>query len=653
METPIPPGLADAATFPAEPIPVFCAQVFHADSASGESDVTSDEDTKKSFDFTGEIRMLNESGASERRSFVEQLENAFKTPARIDLRYSFPDSTMDIPPVPVQPIDIQDSSASTMGLTATVDDFPVDDMGGSRDTIFSDDEEYCRRLSLPTDSPSVDIVRERPGNPLASSRNSKPSDGQLNRSFRFGGSPMPSQRSENSCSEEVSEAFLTLSNIVRSPSDHSRDDSRGSLVEEDSSVLKSIMVHANTVLPIASEVAVPRVRPRTESNNSVKDLVDKFSKNSAPSQVSERGQPRASFTGFDSFDEVRRGFEFGPNRPAFYPAVNFSREHNKQDSIFSIASVSSFGSVIDNGAPDPFGYSRHSHSRPPSEDMSISMSMTVDDTFSFMYQKRRSRVDSDASSFYFRSQPSMVGQTRRGHRAHDSVVSTGGAPPVSLYNRSHHGHGHRRGDSSGSVSSVALSYALHGANGGRATWAKHSRNDPSIDSTISDYSAMRLSRPGLGDKMLDSEFDHGAPLSAISASPNQSFDSGLYDHYQYQDRTIFDSIMDTRRSIGCDSLIDDSERVSRTDSVFFENSRVPSEGYSVQSHFRPVSIISVDSSHHAPREDDTMISVSVQSLFLKRSLISSIDAWRWAGPSRFNGFADATISVRARREEGW
>ena len=60
---------------------------------------------------------------------------------------------------------------------------------------------------------------------------------------------------------------------------------------------------------------------------------------------------------------------------------------------------------------------------------------------------------------------------------------------------------------------------------------------------ISDYSVIRLSRPGLGDKMLDSEFDHGAPLSAISASPNQSFDSGLYDEYQHQERTTFDSIM--------------------------------------------------------------------------------------------------------------
>ena len=154
------------------------------------------------------------------------------------------------------------------------------------------------------------------------------------------------------------------------------------------------------------------------------------------------------------------------------------------------------------------------------------------------------------------------------------IVSTIGAPPISLYNCSHHRHGHRRGDSSGSVSSVALSYALHGANGGHATWAKHSRNDPSIDSMISEYSLMRLSQPGLGDKMLDSEFGHGVPLSTISASPNQSFDSRLYDLYQHQERTGFDSIMHTRRSVTCDLLLDyGSEKISAS-SMFFEHSRV-------------------------------------------------------------------------------
>ena len=163
---------------------------------------------------------------------------------------------------------------------------------------------------------------------------------------------------------------------------------------------------------------------------------------------------------------------------------------------------------------------------------------------------------------------------------------------------------------------------------------------------------MRASRPGLGDKMLDSEFDHGAPLSSISASPNQSFDSGLYYQYQYPERTAFGSIMGTRKSIARDSLMDySSERVSGADSVFFENSRIPLEWYSVQAHFRPVSTISVDSSHHAPEEDDTMISVGVQISQLERFLIPPIDAWWWTRPSRFYGFADAPAPLRTSREE--
>ena len=51
--------------------------------------------------------MLNKSGASDRRSFVKQLENAFRTPARIDLKYTFPEHAVDIPPVPTLPTDVQ------------------------------------------------------------------------------------------------------------------------------------------------------------------------------------------------------------------------------------------------------------------------------------------------------------------------------------------------------------------------------------------------------------------------------------------------------------------------------------------------------------------------------------------------------------------
>jgi serine/arginine repetitive matrix protein 2 len=54
---------------------------------------------KKSFDFTGEIKKLTESGVSDQRSFVEQLENVFRTPAKVDFRYGF-GLGADVPPLP-------------------------------------------------------------------------------------------------------------------------------------------------------------------------------------------------------------------------------------------------------------------------------------------------------------------------------------------------------------------------------------------------------------------------------------------------------------------------------------------------------------------------------------------------------------------------
>ena len=95
-------------TPPALQFPVFRA--FLIDDEQNQYDIdegmnTSDEDTKKSFDFTGELKNLNESGASDRRSFVEQLENAFRTPAKVDLCYDFAGHLRpDVPPVPIVPM---------------------------------------------------------------------------------------------------------------------------------------------------------------------------------------------------------------------------------------------------------------------------------------------------------------------------------------------------------------------------------------------------------------------------------------------------------------------------------------------------------------------------------------------------------------------
>ena len=74
-------------------------------------------------------------------------------------------------------------------------------------------------------------------------------------------------------------------------------------------------------------------------------------------------------------------------------------------------------------------------------------------------------------------------------------------PLVSLYNRSFGVH--LQNETSASSSSVAHSYAMYGANGERAAWARH-RQDASIDSIISDFSVARLGQPGLGERCLTS-----------------------------------------------------------------------------------------------------------------------------------------------------
>jgi hypothetical protein len=75
------------------------------------------------------------------------------------------------------------------------------------------------------------------------------------------------------------------------------------------------------------------------------------------------------------------------------------------------------------------------------------------------------------------------------------------------------------------VSISSLSYAIHGASGGRASWAQH-RQNASTDSIMSDLSALRFGRPGIGDKMFDMS-DQGIPCSVITISPLEQEQSSL------------------------------------------------------------------------------------------------------------------------------
>ena len=363
-----------------------------------------------------------------------------------------------------------------------------------------------------------------------------------------------------------------------------------------------------------------------------------------------------SFEGFTSFEEVRRGFEFSGDRPGFYPppvpaiptgvdsysnsnsfgSANYSyvpansrraaAPHKRHESAFSIASVSSYGHVINPGSTDPFDYGalmmpslrERSVSEGEDEDQSqsgdgtslrsVSMSMSVDDTFAFVAEQQRlhgggvqrgwrvrQRVESDASSFYFRPGAAAGGGHRR-RESNMSVSSQSGMPPVSLYNRS--GHGHSRNDSSASASSVALSYARHGANSGIGAWAaryhQQHRREVSVsvdgDDNMSvmsdggrDFEAMRrervgMGRPGIGEKMFGSpgddededrdvmvrrELQPPFGLTRIDASPIGA--EGTYDYY--------DSILD-----GSDEPRQLSAGSSRSDGEY-EDSIFEKTGY--------------------------------------------------------------------------
>ena len=610
------PGLPPEIPLPiprdsAPEMPVFRANVIDEDDRQAdieEAAMSSEDDTKKSFDFTGEIKKLNESGASHRRSFVEQLEHAFRTPAKIDLRYDFGNFlSADVPPVPSLQDELSKAGESTFSLPSEYESRELSPMGFPLDvnaepSLLPGTDSYAATASV--DDLLNIIAPQMMRKP--SSVGSRPSDGELNRDFKFGGKPSPTAIKE----DPSEDAPLTLSDIIPPPAVvHSL--SMGTLTADDSALLKSIFAKA-------VEIPSPRPRSRLNSDSSSK----RRSQGVAPNSVNthHRNSSALSFGGLDSFAEIRRGFEFNDSRPSFYPPPATTSRHGKHESVFSIASVSSYGRLVHAGSCDPFDYASLAlqlKQRPLSDDFSFSMSTSVDDTFSFIHkQPGRKRVDSDASSFYFRAPAhSQVHPYNRSHRRHESTASvTSLGPPVSLYNRSF-AH-HRRGDSSTSISSVAQSYAMCGANGGRAAWAKH-RSDFSADSVLSDFSGARLGRPGLGDKMLESAFDHGMPLTAISASPPESLAGSVRSERitseEYEYRTTYDSIMDShngpQKITVEDSIFEKTgyrTSVSSSDSTFFGKN---SEGHNPP-RYRPISSFSITSSHDPVKEDDTMISVS-------------------------------------------
>ncbi|KAH8109421.1 hypothetical protein DFH11DRAFT_933783 [Phellopilus nigrolimitatus] len=681
----------------------------------------SDDETKKSFDFTGELNRLDSSNTSDRRSFVMQLEDAFKTPSNVDIRGLGAKLGEEIPEVPPLPLIYRNAGKSSQTTVRLSDASLERTEPSSDDSIMNDGSVVSDALSFDA-SRDEDVCMRQPLRSSLRGVNSKRSVGVLNMDFKFGGKPRrednilitssekpltlsdslpsPSHRTRNQSFASSSESILserppllfegirpashnsrnqsfssisdcgnsvisdrpltlsdimpplshgtrnqsfssisdcgnsllsdkphTLSDIIPPPSHHTRNQSFSPVSEEGNSMLKSIFTKAAELseLSLSSDADAhsnsgPNCHARQEAL--------------AQLTAHSRQNSEVSFSGLSSYSEIRRGFEFGSSRPAFYPFTEATQSSANlvpppawRGSTYSSASVSSYGSVLRPGVNDPFDYGvpANMHDRPISEALSI----TVDDTFQFMRRKpNRQRVDSDASS-YSSNVPSLAindVQVRRPRRRQiDSLMSVTSGPPISLYNRGFSYYGHRRNDSTSSINSSPYAYNTHGINSGRATRTKHRRNS-SVDSAVSGFSSHSLGRPGVGDKMFDSARDYNIPLSCISASPSQ-IDSSR----NFADRNSFDSILDEDHLISTqDSLFDETGRrsASSSESVFGHDNHHPpprAPGLLPPNQFRPFSVYSVNSVNSPKREDDTMISMLGGGHVRRRSIGSTFE----------------------------
>lgn len=735
-------SVAGAEIHRAERLPVFRAQLIGdgpAQDAELDDDsltCSDDDTTKKSFDFTGELAKLVEDGELDRKSFVEEVEKAFKTTATFDLGPRF-GMTLDVPPVPAIPDFVlktfnssstlssqhEASSQSFESQESVGDGGDVDSAGSPQaPTFFNKSQSFTtgggstgssshhfwnsestldvhQRLDMPSISASSASTRKsRASTSSSASRSFDRHVGELNLSFKFGGlssaSPAPPKvftaPPNDSLSDELSadeshESHcrpLTLSDVIPPPSRVRQLSLSSSMHGGDGhSVLETRILEASEESNDHSQL-----RERTISGTSM------ASTNSTCFIPLTRPSSGVSFAGLDSYEQVRRGFEFNDQRPNWYPGPGAQAATARgpvhryvRNSVFSIASVSSYGRVIRDGAVDPFDYGTAPRRRPTSahfaqppppmpslqewshddtsrysvySDMSFDSSSQLEDTFSFLHRRPlpRRRVDSDANSFYLN-----VGAPATRNNRRFSGITGFGVPPVSIYNKSF-GH-HRRSSSVTSASSIALSYA-HGGIGGRAILARH-RREASTDST------RQFARPGLGDKM----FETAAPLPAI-ASPSDSIwgDSMSRDYRNNRFSTASfdycDSVIDAdnayrfdprRDSIAEADYEDDEHPSSRADSLFEKSQDRSSASssslfgnddsrytydQSLPHQFRPISSMSITEVHSPVKEDDTMFSVSNPLLFgLPFSDAFSDGRWWRSRPKTLCGVNDCCVAM--------
>jgi serine/arginine repetitive matrix protein 2 len=338
------------------------------------------------------------------------------------------------------------------------------------------------------------------------------------------------------------------------------------------------------------------------------------------------------------------GYKYGEvsELPSVANTSKASLQHGHNDSIASIPSISSYGQIIKGGHRNPFGYAasfKTTHSHDASGDFDNSAATYPDNSVgpnsqeSVRRHKAHKSTDSDHSTFYFRSKeppPPLplppLPETYNAHKRDESTTSL--APPVSLHNSFRRHTRSRASNDSGS--SIAHAYSNYGANGGRAIWAKH-QSDASVDSLSSDFSAVAVARPGLGDKMFSSAANYrGAPLTSILASPNAS-DVDTSEDQEHFNKS--DSMMDPHRlSSDSDAFLKPSDA---SDASIFRD-QVPQSASSrgllfsenVGNQRRPLSAFSSTSMSSSAngRDDDTMISMLGGGHVSRKAVVESFSA---------------------------
>lgn len=288
------------------------------------------------------------------------------------------------------------------------------------------------------------------------------------------------------------------------------------------------------------------------------------------------------------------------------------RNHRRDESGISIATMSSIGAVIETGIAGEYtNYFDVEFARDNELRNSSATSTTSTDRVDQMLDEQTGwNAQCHSRSSSVASTTSQRRGHRRGHSRNTSIASLASidgveqhipsGPPVSMHNlkRSSYISKHRK-SASGSYDAAVF---------GRSDWAAHKRNG-SNDSDYSIMSASRIARPGLGERMF--QLDGGVQLTSITASPpdaqndddddddesdsapevKSALDDSLLGPPANMHKPSFDSLIDSSR-VTYDSLLD-SACMSR-DSLFDASAA----RYEREREFklRPVSIVSTASS---------------------------------------------------------